>query len=67
MWQQFQRRRYSDRIRSRPDDDAERNGVLSAYTEGVKVTVNVAVLTEGWDHPPTSAGDPAVQPVIIRR
>lgn len=35
--------------------DAERNAVLSAYThDEAQVIVNVAVLTEGWDHPPTS-------------
>lgn len=32
-----------------------REGVLSAYAAGrLQVIVNVAVLTEGWDHPPTS-------------
>ena len=35
--------------------DAERRGVLAAYASGeARVVVNVAVLTEGWDHPPTS-------------
>ncbi len=35
--------------------DTERNAVLSAYThDEAQVIVNVAVLTEGWDHPPTS-------------
>ncbi len=35
--------------------DAERKAVLAAYAVGdVQVIVNVAVLTEGWDHPPTS-------------
>lgn len=35
--------------------DVERNAVLAEYTEGrAQVIVNVAVLTEGWDHPPTS-------------
>ena len=35
--------------------DAERSGVLEDYTEGrAQIIVNVAVLTEGWDHPPTS-------------
>ena len=35
--------------------DAERRGVLAAYASGkARVIVNVAVLTEGWDHPPTS-------------
>jgi hypothetical protein len=35
--------------------DAERRGVLAAYASGeARVMVNVAVLTEGWDHPPTS-------------
>lgn len=34
---------------------AERAAALSAYASGnVRVVVNVAVLTEGWDHPPTS-------------
>lgn len=34
---------------------AERRNVLAAYASGeVRVIVNVAVLTEGWDHPPTS-------------
>ncbi|WP_136646617.1 DEAD/DEAH box helicase [Tabrizicola sp. YIM 78059] len=33
----------------------ERRMVLEAYATGeVQVIVNVAVLTEGWDHPPTS-------------
>jgi len=32
-----------------------RKGILDAYAAGrVRVVVNVAVLTEGWDHPPTS-------------
>lgn len=35
--------------------DAERKTALSAYAAGdIQVVVNVAVLTEGWDHPPTS-------------
>jgi DNA repair protein RadD len=35
--------------------DKEREDVLQAYTSGqAQVIVNVAVLTEGWDHPPTS-------------
>lgn len=35
--------------------DAERETVLAEYTHGsAQVIVNVAVLTEGWDHPPTS-------------
>ncbi len=35
--------------------DTEREAVLSEYTDGAaQVIVNVAVLTEGWDHPPTS-------------
>ena len=35
--------------------DREREGVLASYTTGqTQVIVNVAVLTEGWDHPPTS-------------
>lgn len=35
--------------------DAERRSVLAAYARGeAQVVVNVAVLTEGWDHPPTS-------------
>ena len=34
--------------------DAERRAALAAYASGrVRVVVNVAVLTEGWDHPPT--------------
>ncbi len=33
----------------------ERRSVLAAYAKGeARVVVNVAVLTEGWDHPPTS-------------
>jgi hypothetical protein len=33
----------------------ERRATLAAYAAGrVRVVVNVAVLTEGWDHPPTS-------------
>ncbi|WP_339862475.1 DEAD/DEAH box helicase [Thalassospira alkalitolerans] len=33
----------------------ERHSVLAAYASGeIRVVVNVAVLTEGWDHPPTS-------------
>lgn len=36
--------------------EAERRAVLAAYAAGdARVIVNVAVLTEGWDHPPTSA------------
>jgi DNA repair protein RadD len=36
-----------------PGDD--RRDILAAYSEGkIRVIVNVAVLTEGWDHPPTS-------------
>jgi hypothetical protein len=35
--------------------DQERRTALAAYAAGkVQVVVNVAVLTEGWDHPPTS-------------
>ena len=35
--------------------EAERRHVLAAYGSGeIQVVVNVAVLTEGWDHPPTS-------------
>ena len=35
--------------------DAERKATLAAYAAGeIQVIVNVAVLTEGWDHPPTS-------------
>lgn len=34
---------------------AERTGALDRYRSGEsRVIVNVAVLTEGWDHPPTS-------------
>ena len=36
-------------------DIETRRRVLAAYAAGeVRVIVNVAVLTEGWDHPPTS-------------
>jgi DNA repair protein RadD len=32
-----------------------RKGLLDAYAAGrIRVVVNVAVLTEGWDHPPTA-------------
>ena len=35
--------------------DGERRSVLAAYAWGeARIVVNVAVLTEGWDHPPTS-------------
>jgi superfamily II DNA or RNA helicase len=35
--------------------DADRKATLAAYDRGeVRVITNVAVLTEGWDHPPTS-------------
>ena len=35
--------------------DDERKATLGAYGRGdLQVVVNVAVLTEGWDHPPTS-------------
>jgi len=35
--------------------DTERRATLAAYGKGaIQVVVNVAVLTEGWDHPPTS-------------
>lgn len=35
--------------------EGERRATLAAYAAGtVRVIVNVAVLTEGWDHPPTS-------------
>jgi superfamily II DNA or RNA helicase len=35
--------------------DSERRAALGAYASGeAQVIVNVAVLTEGWDHPPTS-------------
>lgn len=35
--------------------DADRRSVLAAYASGdIRVVINVAVLTEGWDHPPTS-------------
>ena len=35
--------------------DADRKETLAAYASGkLRVIVNVAVLTEGWDHPPTS-------------
>lgn len=36
-------------------DDQERRRRLKAYADGdAQVVVNVFVLTEGWDHPPTS-------------
>lgn len=35
--------------------ESERKATLDAYAKGeIQVVVNVAVLTEGWDHPPTS-------------
>jgi superfamily II DNA or RNA helicase len=35
--------------------DADRKDTLAAYDRGeIQVITNVAVLTEGWDHPPTS-------------
>ncbi len=35
--------------------ETERRAALAAYASGqIRVVVNVAVLTEGWDHPPTS-------------
>ena len=35
--------------------ESERRDVLAAYRRGdIQVMVNIAVLTEGWDHPPTS-------------
>ena len=35
--------------------DADRKATLGAYDRGeIQVIANVAVLTEGWDHPPTS-------------
>src|SRR5207342_2244396 len=35
--------------------DTDRKATLAAYNHGeLQVVVNVAVLTEGWDHPPTS-------------
>jgi hypothetical protein len=35
--------------------DADRKATLAAYNRGeIQVITNVAVLTEGWDHPPTS-------------
>ena len=35
--------------------DGERKAALAGYAAGkAQVVVNVAVLTEGWDHPPTS-------------
>ncbi|KQY13200.1 DEAD/DEAH box helicase [Rhizobium sp. Root482] len=35
--------------------DVDRRATLAAYAAGdLRVVVNVAVLTEGWDHPPTS-------------
>jgi DNA repair protein RadD len=36
-------------------DGAARRRILAAYASGeIRVIVNVAVLTEGWDHPPTA-------------
>ena len=36
-------------------DAGTRRRILAAYASGeIRVIVNVAVLTEGWDHPPTS-------------
>ncbi|MFZ7094200.1 DEAD/DEAH box helicase [Primorskyibacter sp. 2E233] len=36
-------------------DGATRRRILAAYASGeIRVIVNVSVLTEGWDHPPTS-------------
>lgn len=36
-------------------DAGMRRRILAAYASGeIRVIVNVAVLTEGWDHPPTS-------------
>lgn len=36
-------------------DAPTRRKILAAYASGeIRVIVNVAVLTEGWDHPPTS-------------
>ena len=36
-------------------DGATRRRILAAYASGeIRVIVNVAVLTEGWDHPPTA-------------
>ena len=36
-------------------DSATRRRILAAYASGeIRVIVNVAVLIEGWDHPPTS-------------
>jgi superfamily II DNA or RNA helicase len=35
--------------------EGERRAALAAYARGAaRIVVNVAVLTEGWDHPPTS-------------
>lgn len=35
--------------------DADRKATLGSYAAGdLRVVVNVAVLTEGWDHPPTA-------------
>src|SRR3546814_9221894 len=35
--------------------DGERRGVLAAYDRGeIQVVTNCMVLTEGWDHQPTS-------------
>ena len=35
--------------------ESERRSVLAAYRRGtIQIMVNIAVLTEGWDHPPTS-------------
>ncbi|WP_274789788.1 DEAD/DEAH box helicase [Roseovarius tolerans] len=36
-------------------DGATRRRILAAYASGeIRVIVNVSILTEGWDHPPTS-------------
>jgi superfamily II DNA or RNA helicase len=36
-------------------NDTERHEQLEAYSSGkIRVIINVQVLTEGWDHPPTS-------------
>lgn len=44
--------------------EGERRSVLAAYASGeARIVVNVAVLTEGWDHPPTSFASSSCGPV----
>jgi superfamily II DNA or RNA helicase len=47
--------------------DAERKTALSAYAAGdIQVVVNVAVLTEGWDHPQPPASCCCAHPLTSR-